>query len=88
MPDFTPTETRILNLLADGKPHARDELLACLWDELSGKAALLTHLTRIRRKLEPFGQTIRCLSSTCFHDLSYVHEVGAARPRPSPSEGP
>jgi DNA-binding response OmpR family regulator len=73
MPDFTPTEQKILNTLADGRPHSIDELMQCLWDELSARSAIFKHIHSIRRKLEPHGQYIRCLEPTPFHPLSYMH---------------
>lgn len=60
MPKFTPTETRILAVLSDGMPHRRDELMRCLWDELSSRAALKMQLSNIRAKLRPIGQDIVC----------------------------
>lgn len=73
MPDYTPQEIRLLNALADGKPHSIDELMLVLWDEQSSKGALFKLISMVRKKLQPHGQYIRCLDSTPFHPVSYVH---------------
>lgn len=73
MPEFTPTEKRILNVLADGKPHEVEELRACLDDELAGETALMFHIFRIRKKLKPYGQYIRSLLAHDELPACYVH---------------
>lgn len=73
MVDFSPTELRIVNALADGEPHSREELLACLDDELAGKGALAVHMCNIRRKLKPYGQTIVCQIGAI--PISYRHVI-------------
>lgn len=60
VPHFTPTESRMLAVLADGLPHSRAELHACLFDDLGPLSNVNCHLTAIRRKLRPAGQTIVC----------------------------
>jgi DNA-binding response OmpR family regulator len=57
---FTDTERKILGILADGLPHTRPELHACLPDELSSLTTIQFHISRIRKKLRPFGQDIVC----------------------------
>lgn len=56
---FTRTEQRILDILADGKPHLRADLFHCVPDELGHWHNLNIHLSNIRRKL-PDGETILC----------------------------
>lgn len=73
MIQFTDQEQRILNVLGDGKPHSVDELMTCLWDELSGRTALRTCLTAIRKKLEPYSQYIHCIESRNGGPSRYVH---------------
>lgn len=58
---FTPTETCMLELLADGKPHTRRELHACLPDELGGLVNVRRHLCNIRRKLTSRGEAVICV---------------------------
>lgn len=56
---FTTTEKAILNKLADGKPHTKEELLAVMPDpEFANVTNLRTHIHRIRKKLEPKGYDI------------------------------
>lgn len=58
---FSPTEKRILQVLADGKPHAVKLMLPLLDDELSDKGHLSDHMLRIRRKIEGLGHDIVCV---------------------------
>lgn len=60
MPAFTPTEQRILVVLADGCAHSKAELDRCLNDDMAGSNTLSVHLTHIRHKLDAVGQTILC----------------------------
>ena len=55
---FTPTETRLLRILADGNRHLMVELFECLDDELSSKNALAKAVCLLRKKLEPRGEGI------------------------------
>lgn len=55
---FTPTEQRIMEVLYGGLPHSREELEACLNDELSCKNNLNAHLTNIRKKIRDRGLDI------------------------------
>jgi hypothetical protein len=55
---WTPTQARIMEVLGDGKPHARDELVACLEDEMSEWRNVAPHLTAVRKKLRPSRDVI------------------------------
>lgn len=55
---FTPTEERILHVLADGLPHTKAELLAVLEDDQASPRGMTVHITRIRKKLLPRGEHI------------------------------
>ena len=57
---FTRTQQAILNVLADGLPHARQEIHACLPDELGAMSNIRAHLSNIRKGLRPMGQDIIC----------------------------
>ena len=72
MPEFTPTEKRILQALADDRGHSKQELDRCLGDELAGYNTLSVHITNIRRKLLPIGQTIYCTRLNG-HGVEYLH---------------
>lgn len=55
---FTPTEQRIIDLLSDGLPHARSELMGLLNDDMTTVKTLGMHIYRIRNKLAGHGQNI------------------------------
>ena len=55
---FTPTEQRIMDLLADLKLHTKEEIRGCLWDEHADESAIKPHLHRIRQVLRPTGRDI------------------------------
>jgi len=57
---WTPVETKMLQLLSDGKPHTREELHGCLWDDKSYLRTIQFHLSKIRQRLRPQGQDIIC----------------------------
>ena len=57
--EFTPTQTRILHVLNDGKRHHKDDLYPCIEDELADHySSLKNHLSCIRKRLRPRGEDI------------------------------
>ena len=74
---FTPTEQRMYDLLADGLPHTRRELKACIDDELAELSAIKKHLTNLRKKLADRSEEIVCV----FHQrtICYRHFYLASR---------
>jgi len=58
---YTKTQARIVDLLSDGVPHSREELHACLDDDLARLTAAKRHLVEIRKHLRPQGQDIICV---------------------------
>ena len=56
--DFTPVQQRMLAVLADGLPHTREEIHACLWDERGAMSNIRFHISMIRKVLRPKGQDI------------------------------
>jgi hypothetical protein len=58
---FTPTERRILTMLADGFAHTRAELRSCSDDELSSLKAIQMAVSRLRKKIGPGGLGIVCV---------------------------
>ena len=56
---YTRTQTAILSVLSDGMPHTQAELRKCLNDEMSTKGLAL-HISMLRKRLLPLGQTIVC----------------------------
>lgn len=57
---FTPTQQAMLDVLAGGRPHTRDELHACLPDELGEANNVHAHLSAIRKRLRSKGEDIVC----------------------------
>lgn len=58
---FTPTQQRILAVLADGEAHTRSELLLCVDPEgFAVPVNLQNHISSIRKILRPAGQDIIC----------------------------
>lgn len=60
MPHYTPTETKILGALSDGKRHTAKELVAYLYDDMGSPSNVRRHILNIRKKLKPVGQHIVC----------------------------
>ena len=85
---FTPTERRIVTLLADGFAHAHSELKGCLDDELAEDAAVKVHVCNIRKKMPPHlgvfydatNGTANKPAFTCFTARSFCgrHHYGRA----------
>jgi len=49
---FTPTETRIYNLLIDGECHRKSEIMQeCFDDKLVSVANLFVHMSNLRKKM-------------------------------------
>ena len=60
---LTPTQQRLYDVLADGKPHTMPELFECIDDNLGYPTKLLnTHVWYLRRKLNPRGLDVTCRS--------------------------
>lgn len=57
---FTEVESRMLDVLKDGGPHTRQELLACLNDDQAEVRNIYAHVSSIRKKLRVRGQDIVC----------------------------
>lgn len=56
---LTPTQQRMLMVLSDGLSHHRQDLHACLSDELSSMSTIRFHISKLRQKL-PAGHAILC----------------------------
>ena len=57
---FTPTERKIIAMLADGLPHSKEELHGCLVDDLGAATNVRVHIRNLRIKLRPKGEEIVC----------------------------
>jgi hypothetical protein len=79
-PKFTPTQRRIIALLADGLPHTRREVFGCLDDDLAQLSAIKRHLSVIRTMLRPVGQDIICelhRRSICYRHVRLLTDPSA-----------
>ena len=57
---LTPIQQRMLNVLKDGLPHHRNELQACLDDELASPKAMVRQLSQMRKLLRMKGLNVVC----------------------------
>lgn len=57
---YTRTQWKLLQVLSDGKPHTKQELHACLPDDLSQVRAVARHISAMRKNLPP-NQDIVCV---------------------------
>lgn len=73
MDELTPTQRRMVELLADGKPHERRELHALLPFDEGAMTNVKAHLTAIRKKIRPRGEEIVC--EVVNNRLCYRHIV-------------
>lgn len=55
---LTPTEQRIIDLLSDGYPHHRLDLMKLLDDDMTSWKTLAVHVYNIRRKIRPTGRDV------------------------------
>src|SRR5688572_9036537 len=55
---LTPIQRRIVDLLKDGKPHYREDVLACLENEDATHRNLSPHLAYLRRRIRPAGYDV------------------------------
>lgn len=66
---LTPTELRMYRILSDGLPHSKYELHECLDDPLADLTSIQMHLSRLRGKILPKGETVVCLASNFKYQL-------------------
>lgn len=57
---LTPTEARMFKLLEAGRLRTREELFACLVDDMGDVKNIKVHLSSLRRKLQPHGYDVLC----------------------------
>lgn len=77
---FTPTQKKMLLVLADGLPHPISELQECLYDEKGCSHNVNAHLTAIRKILRLKGEDIICQHINRSHRYRHVrllHSPGA-----------
>ena len=56
---FTPTQKKMLDILADGRIHTKEELHTCCGP--SSLSVVAVHIVYLRKKLRPIGQDIVCV---------------------------
>jgi hypothetical protein len=78
---LTPTQRRMLSLLADGLPHTREELHACLNDEQADLSSIQGPISNLRKLMRPHGHDIICELHK--RAISYRHVMLL----PSPTDG-
>lgn len=86
---FTPTQQKIIDLLADGRPHTKEEIYAaigyddlCLEDDPVKAINLRNHVSKLRKILEPVGQDVVCISTgwSCrYQQVRTLHQCGDGR---------
>lgn len=57
---FTSVQVRMLDVLKDGKPHTKEELFACLEDDMATMKAIRKHISLIRTQLRTIGEDVVC----------------------------
>lgn len=57
---LTNVQKKMLAILSDGLPHSRQELHACLSDDMGPLSNIQSHISGIRKVLRPKGQDILC----------------------------
>jgi hypothetical protein len=57
---LTPTQRRMLAVLADGLSHSSQELHGCLSDDRQPVSHIHVHITGIRKLLRPRGEEVIC----------------------------
>ena len=62
MSEFTQTEAAMMDVLSDGNRHTKEELHGCLPDELGSTNNIKVHISNMRKKLQPSGRDIVCIS--------------------------
>lgn len=69
---FTPVQRAIMDVLSDGKPHTKEELKSCLWDDMGVSKTVIIHISNIRKIIRPLGYiiTIQVYRRTCSYILS------------------
>lgn len=70
---FTPVQLKMLEVLSDGRPHTKEELHACLADELGPLRNICAHITGIRKQLQRRGEDIECIAPAKGRRTMYRH---------------
>lgn len=71
--NLTPTQQRIIDILADGLPHNRKEVLKAISEDATDLNGLAVHMWHLRRKVRPFGRDI--ITELHRGSISYRHVI-------------
>ena len=75
---LTPTQQRLMDVLQDGKPHTKEELLAVMIDPLTDVRVMQIHLSNLRKRLRPNGLDVFSVSTKGWeHRYRLVRLVGS-----------
>ena len=64
--DLPPTERKLAEFLADGKPYTREEVRDAVFDEHCSFANIRVHLNRFRNRIRGRGYTVVTTSTDVF----------------------
>lgn len=56
--DLTPTQRRMMAVLGDGMIHSKQELHACLNDDMAQVELVVCHISLLRKRIGPIGQDV------------------------------
>jgi DNA-binding response OmpR family regulator len=80
---LTPIQRRMFTVLRDRHFHTRQELHACLDDELAALTSIQFHISRLRAKLRHHGFTISCkIMEGCTYYCLDTYSNGQEKPKP------
>lgn len=79
---YTPTQRRIMDILSDGMPHPKEEIQETFYDPMAVSGAVRTHISYLRKKIEPtgFGILIEYVNhGICYRLVQFVEHVKTHR---------
>src|SRR5579884_2496539 len=80
---LTPIQRRMFTVLRDRHFHTRQELHACLDDELAALTSIQFHISRLRANLRHHGFTISCkIMEGCTYYCLDTYSNGQEKPKP------
>lgn len=82
--EFTPIQKRIIELLSDGMPHDRSEVLKCIGDPSADYLNLYPHISYLRSKLIQKNEWIVFESYKGAQMYRHVKLIAPVRPCDSP----
>lgn len=74
---LTETERKLYNILQDGYPHRKQELVLC-YDELGEVNGIYQHIKNLNDKIERHGITVKAVSKGRGSDYQMFRLIGRA----------